>query len=244
MLLAGGSVKRSAVRGIPRLFSSLMAEDGLITEWGISDTTLEEVFLRLAAQNHEVNASIEGGGDDVGGDGVERGGDATEQLRLQALVRQRAQLAVHLELGDGRALELVVAPQARQLLVSQRRALRRVEQVGDARAAAAAVGVGQGHQLQARHRRQQAPGRAAHALDVGQVAGVVVGHARLELHGRAESARRPIGAASSDVSRPLAQPHSCGVAEGRSLKIQLQKQQEKHWKQLWEDTSELVKKDN
>ena len=60
------SVKRSAVRGIPRLFSSLMAEDGLITEWGISDTTLEEVFLRLAAQNHEVNASIEGGGDDVG----------------------------------------------------------------------------------------------------------------------------------------------------------------------------------
>jgi len=34
------------------------------------------------------------------------------------------------------------------------------------------------------------------------------------------------------------------VAEGRSLKIQLQKQQEKHWKQLWEDTSELVKKDN
>ena len=68
--------------------------------------------------------------------------------------------------------------------------------------------------------------------------------ARLELHGRAESARRPIGAASSDVSRPLAQPHSCGVAEGRSLKIQLQKQQEKHWKQLWEDTSELVKKDN
>ena len=24
----------------------------------------------------------------------------------------------------------------------------------------------------------------------------------------------------------------------------MQKQQEKHWKQLWEDTSELVKKDN
>lgn len=54
------SIQRSAVQGIPRLFNSLMAEDGLIKEWGLSDTTLEEVFLRLAAQNREVNAEIEG----------------------------------------------------------------------------------------------------------------------------------------------------------------------------------------
>ena len=54
------SIKHSAVQGIPQLFNSLMGEDGLIKEWSLSDTTLEEVFLRLAAQNREVNAEIEG----------------------------------------------------------------------------------------------------------------------------------------------------------------------------------------
>ena len=58
------SIKRSAVQGIPRLFTALMAKDGLVKEWGISDTTLEEVFLRLAAQSKEVNAEIEGQQDD------------------------------------------------------------------------------------------------------------------------------------------------------------------------------------
>lgn len=60
------SVKKSAVQGIPRLFSVLMAEEGLIQEWGLSETTLEEVFLRLAAQNHEVNSDVEGESDDIG----------------------------------------------------------------------------------------------------------------------------------------------------------------------------------
>ena len=41
------SLPRAAMKGLPRLFSTLMAERGLVKEWGISNTTLEEVFLRL-----------------------------------------------------------------------------------------------------------------------------------------------------------------------------------------------------
>lgn len=55
------SLSRGALRGLPRLFATLMAEDGLIKEWGISNTTLDEVFMRLAGQN-DLNAAVEGSG--------------------------------------------------------------------------------------------------------------------------------------------------------------------------------------
>ena len=43
------SLPRHAASGIPALFQKLMPGAGppLISEWGISNTTLEEVFLRL-----------------------------------------------------------------------------------------------------------------------------------------------------------------------------------------------------
>lgn len=55
------SIPRHAVSGIPRLFQKLMPSDGahLISEWGISNTTLEEVFLRLCSQNSNINAIAE-----------------------------------------------------------------------------------------------------------------------------------------------------------------------------------------
>lgn len=53
------SLPRAAVRGIPRLFAELMAVPELVKEWGLSNTTLEEVFLRLAAQDHDVNTAIQ-----------------------------------------------------------------------------------------------------------------------------------------------------------------------------------------
>jgi ABC-type multidrug transport system ATPase subunit len=55
------SIPRHAVSGIPRLFQKLMPADSahLIKEWGISNTTLEEVFLRLCAQNSDINAIAE-----------------------------------------------------------------------------------------------------------------------------------------------------------------------------------------
>lgn len=43
---------------IPRFFKHLETDgSGLVKEWGISNTTLEEVFLRLAVQNKEVNSN-------------------------------------------------------------------------------------------------------------------------------------------------------------------------------------------
>jgi hypothetical protein len=50
---------RAAVDRIPRLFSELTAVPELVKEWGLSNTTLEEVFLRLAAQDHDVNTAIQ-----------------------------------------------------------------------------------------------------------------------------------------------------------------------------------------
>eukprot|EP01052_Picozoa_sp_SAG31_P005475 SAG31_NODE_241_length_19364_cov_17.168544_8_plen_811_part_00 len=49
------SLPKSAVASIPSLLGSLMRQTGLVKEWGISNTTLEEVFLRLASQNVELN---------------------------------------------------------------------------------------------------------------------------------------------------------------------------------------------
>ena len=55
------SIPRRAVSAIPRLFQKLMPADSahLIKEWGISNTTLEEVFLRLCSQNTDINAIAE-----------------------------------------------------------------------------------------------------------------------------------------------------------------------------------------
>ena len=53
------SLPRAAMKGVPRLLASLMAENDLIDDWGISNTSLEEVFLRLCASN-AVNATLEG----------------------------------------------------------------------------------------------------------------------------------------------------------------------------------------
>jgi len=46
-------------RSLPAFFREIESGKGkrLIKEWGISNTTLEEVFLRLCAQNEEVNAA-------------------------------------------------------------------------------------------------------------------------------------------------------------------------------------------
>ena len=40
----------------------------MVKEWGISNTTLEEVFLRLIAQTKEVNANTGGNTDGLGGE--------------------------------------------------------------------------------------------------------------------------------------------------------------------------------
>ena len=55
------SLPRHAASGIPALFQKLMPGAGppLISEWGISNTTLEEVFLRLCSQNSDINAIAE-----------------------------------------------------------------------------------------------------------------------------------------------------------------------------------------
>ena len=53
------SLPRGAVSKIPKLFSELTAQPELVKEWGLSNTTLEEVFLRLAAQDHDVNTAIQ-----------------------------------------------------------------------------------------------------------------------------------------------------------------------------------------
>jgi hypothetical protein len=59
------SLPRAAMKGVPRLFAALGEEEGLIKDWGISNTTLEEVFLRLVASG-EVNASAAGSEVDFG----------------------------------------------------------------------------------------------------------------------------------------------------------------------------------
>lgn len=53
------SLPRGAVAKIPKLFSELTSQPDLVKEWGLSNTTLEEVFLRLAAQDHDVNTAIQ-----------------------------------------------------------------------------------------------------------------------------------------------------------------------------------------
>eukprot|EP00164_Ancoracysta_twista_P003141 GFYU01004190.1.p1 GENE.GFYU01004190.1~~GFYU01004190.1.p1 ORF type:complete len:1422 (-),score=447.32 GFYU01004190.1:80-4345(-) len=59
------SLKRKDVKRLPNFFRAIEGDDsGHIKEWSISDSTLEEVFLRLVAQNKNVNAVIDDGEDD------------------------------------------------------------------------------------------------------------------------------------------------------------------------------------
>eukprot|EP01043_Picozoa_sp_COSAG02_P022369 COSAG02_NODE_1161_length_14173_cov_8.154469_7_plen_990_part_00 len=59
------SLPRTAMKGLPRLFAALTAEGSLIKEWSVSNTTLEEVFMRLHAAQNDLNAAVEGLGNDV-----------------------------------------------------------------------------------------------------------------------------------------------------------------------------------
>lgn len=55
------TVPRDDVRGLPRLFSWLEKSDRaaqIVVEWGVSNTTLEQVFLLLCVQNTEINTSV------------------------------------------------------------------------------------------------------------------------------------------------------------------------------------------
>jgi ABC-type multidrug transport system ATPase subunit len=45
---------------VPALFSKLEKCEGLVQEWAISASTLEEVFLKIAVQDKRINADVEG----------------------------------------------------------------------------------------------------------------------------------------------------------------------------------------
>mmetsp|Transcript_32 Transcript_32/g.58 ORF Transcript_32/g.58 Transcript_32/m.58 type:complete len:1981 (-) Transcript_32:168-6110(-) len=54
------TVPRQNVVGLPRIFAWLensSRASSIVTEWGVSNTTLEQVFLSLCAQNTEINMS-------------------------------------------------------------------------------------------------------------------------------------------------------------------------------------------
>lgn len=58
LVILNVNVPRGDLRGFPRLFSWLEGSKKaalLVKEWGISNTTLEEVFLQLCMQNKEIN---------------------------------------------------------------------------------------------------------------------------------------------------------------------------------------------
>jgi hypothetical protein len=86
---------RGAVQVLPNFVRWLEANGknsdgggaGLVKEWGLSDSTLEEVFLRLAVATTEVNA-VDGRLDGEADDGGDGGGDAYEVSADGADVRR------------------------------------------------------------------------------------------------------------------------------------------------------------
>lgn len=62
--VVSASVPRRAMQRIATFFAQLEADreagKSLVDEWGVSNTTLEEVFLRLCVGDKEINADIEG----------------------------------------------------------------------------------------------------------------------------------------------------------------------------------------
>ena len=58
------TVPKGDLRGLPRLFTWLESSSralSIVKEWGVSNTTLEQVFLMLCVQNTEVNFSSSAG---------------------------------------------------------------------------------------------------------------------------------------------------------------------------------------
>merc|ERR1711871_1552451 len=55
------AVPQNMISRLPKLFAWLESPSGgaMVTEWGISNTTLEEVFLRLVAANTRLNANLD-----------------------------------------------------------------------------------------------------------------------------------------------------------------------------------------
>lgn len=106
------SLPRAAMKGLPKLFGALMAEPGLVKEWGISNTTLEEVFLRLSSQ-HEINAQVEGAGDDIGRAMIVRrpkDGDADQDQVLCVIETSNPAGVVVVSPEDTHDTEMLVIP--------------------------------------------------------------------------------------------------------------------------------------
>lgn len=55
------------IRALPAFFRECEAGRSGVTEWGISNTTLDEVFIRLTSASRSVNAAVAGVGADVAG---------------------------------------------------------------------------------------------------------------------------------------------------------------------------------
>eukprot|EP01062_Namystynia_karyoxenos_P077648 TRINITY_DN785_c0_g1_i9.p1 TRINITY_DN785_c0_g1~~TRINITY_DN785_c0_g1_i9.p1 ORF type:complete len:1700 (+),score=542.22 TRINITY_DN785_c0_g1_i9:971-6070(+) len=75
------SVSTSRRALIPRFFRHIEESRGLVKSWGLSNTTLEEVFLRLCASSTEVNAG---------------GNDVREETSISELVRVRSEVEAQL----------------------------------------------------------------------------------------------------------------------------------------------------
>eukprot|EP01029_Cantina_marsupialis_P011327 TRINITY_DN2528_c0_g1_i11.p1 TRINITY_DN2528_c0_g1~~TRINITY_DN2528_c0_g1_i11.p1 ORF type:complete len:1136 (-),score=423.77 TRINITY_DN2528_c0_g1_i11:262-3474(-) len=54
------SVPHSCVRQLPNFFKLLEHPDAAVAEWGVSNTTLEEVFLRLTQSSKQINQELDG----------------------------------------------------------------------------------------------------------------------------------------------------------------------------------------
>ena len=49
------TLPRKSIQAIPVFFDVLKTKEGLVREWGIANSTLEEVFLTLAQRQNKVN---------------------------------------------------------------------------------------------------------------------------------------------------------------------------------------------
>ena len=52
------SISRSALRHVPNFLRQLNRDPDTLKEWGLSNSTLEEVFLRLATASKNVNEEV------------------------------------------------------------------------------------------------------------------------------------------------------------------------------------------
>ena len=84
----------------------------------------------------------------------------------------------------------------------------RLHQVVDARRSAAEVRLGQIDEPEPRDRAEERPGRLPHALAVGQVARLVIGHREIE---RSPRLRQVLGEELADVAHPRGEGGRPGV---------------------------------